>query len=552
MKRILLLCLTILLSPAMWAQGEYYDFCEDGIYYSTLSNGNCTVMPKYYGSEDNNEAYKGDIEIPEWVTHNGATYHITMIYNFCFAYCRELTSLKIPESVTTIAEYAFWNCENLQSVNIPEGITWIRACTFWGCSSLPSLVLPNSVVTIDAHAIRDCTNLQSVTIGNNLEEMGAYAFYNSGLLSVELPESLKSCGVRTFQDCSNLTSANIPNSITDVDIATFMDCTSLKTVILGVSVEVIHSYAFQNCTSLREVYSLNPEPPTCEFTSFSGASLNRTTVYVPKGSLDAYYAADTWSEFYMKKEITASSIITLEVTDITDTSAILSGSITEGTLPITEKGFEYWAENGEVVTVVAIGDDFTVTLTDLSGNTTYAYRAYAIDASGATYGEVFSFTTLYAPSSFECIVDPESGSTLDVLSTISVSCEDGITRALIPDEEITIVDSEGNHYDYSVIEIPDDTGLVTRVNITLYPEIVFAGVYTVNIPVGYFDIGNQMNEAMTLEYTVTGAMDGISSIHISENVEGYYTISGQKVNTLVKGVNIVKSSDGSVKKLYVK
>ena len=65
--------------------------------------------------------------------------------------------------MTDIGNFAFYDCTNLTSVTIPNGVTSIGASTFRGCSSLTSIVIPSSVTSIGDTAFRKCGSLKSIT-----------------------------------------------------------------------------------------------------------------------------------------------------------------------------------------------------------------------------------------------------------------------------------------------------------------------------------------------------------------------------------------------------
>ena len=90
--------------------------------------------------------------------------------------CSSLTSVTIPNSVTTIGGEAFRDCRSLTSVTIPNGVTTIGGDAFSDCSSLTSVTIPNSVTTIGGWAFSGCTNLQKVNIGKSVKAIGKYAF----------------------------------------------------------------------------------------------------------------------------------------------------------------------------------------------------------------------------------------------------------------------------------------------------------------------------------------------------------------------------------------
>ena len=107
--------------------------------------------------------------------------------------CRSLTSIAIPESVTSIGERAFSLCNSLTSINIPEGITSIGNYLFWGCSSLTNITIPESITIIGDGAFSDCNRLTSIIIPNGVTNIGHNSFYNcSSLTSITIPESVTS------------------------------------------------------------------------------------------------------------------------------------------------------------------------------------------------------------------------------------------------------------------------------------------------------------------------------------------------------------------------
>ena len=98
------------------------------------------------------------------------------IASSAFAGCTGLTSITIPEGVTTIGGYAFYWCMRLTSIEIPNSVTTIGRCAFSGCSRLTSIEIPNSVTTIGDSAFWGCTGLASITIGNSVTTIGDSAF----------------------------------------------------------------------------------------------------------------------------------------------------------------------------------------------------------------------------------------------------------------------------------------------------------------------------------------------------------------------------------------
>jgi BspA type Leucine rich repeat region (6 copies) len=155
---------------------------------------------------------------------------VTSIGQEAFYGCTNLTNAMIPNSVTSIGQAAFDECTSLTSVTVPNGVTSIGEAAFIDCTSLTSVTIPNSVTNIAEAAFDGCTSLTSVTIPHSVTGIGEYAFSGSGLTNVTIPNGVASIGTYAFEDCTNLTSSyflgNAPvcdETIFSNDLATAYD-----------------------------------------------------------------------------------------------------------------------------------------------------------------------------------------------------------------------------------------------------------------------------------------------------------------------------------------
>ena len=94
----------------------------------------------------------------------------------------KLTSVTIPENITSIGRCAFSGCEELTNITIPDSVTSIGSAAFEHCSGLTSIVIPDSVTSIDHWAFQYCTGLTSATIGNGVKSISRYAFWDCASL----------------------------------------------------------------------------------------------------------------------------------------------------------------------------------------------------------------------------------------------------------------------------------------------------------------------------------------------------------------------------------
>ena len=241
----LTLVLAILMSMVS-SFASAYDFKIDGIYYSiTSSSDPLTVAVVYPGLNGNGyyDKYTGSVTIPKTVTYKGKTYSVTSI-DGAFSGCSDLTSVTIPNSVTSIGYRAFYDCTGLTSITIPNSVTSIGGYAFSGCNGLTTITIPNNVTSIGSSAFGGCSGLTSITIPNSVTSIDDKVFYNcTGLTSVTIPNSVTSIGYSMFAYCSSLTSVTIPESVTSIGASAFYN-TRLKSVTIGAGVLSIGNNAF--------------------------------------------------------------------------------------------------------------------------------------------------------------------------------------------------------------------------------------------------------------------------------------------------------------------
>ena len=166
------------------------------------------------------------------------------------------SEVKIKDGTVRIADSAFYRCGNLTSVIIPNSVTTIGEEAFEDCDNLTSLTIGNSVVSIGDFAFSSCSNLTSITIPDSVTEIGNRVFENcNNLTSVSLGNFVDIIGDSAFEGCSSLTSITIPDSVTTIQTSAFANCTNLTTITIPDSVTSIGAHAFDN----TEWYNNQPD-----------------------------------------------------------------------------------------------------------------------------------------------------------------------------------------------------------------------------------------------------------------------------------------------------
>ena len=200
---------------------------------------------------------------------------VTSIGNYAFSGCEGLTSIVIPDSVTSIGGWAFECCSGLTSVTIGNSVTSIGGSAFSGCEALTSIVIPDSVTSIGKDAFTGCVALESIAVsegntvyhsnGNCLIETASRTLI-AGCKNSVIPAdgSVTSIGGAAFSKCTSLTSIAIPDSVTVIyggqSVSLFLcgafeGCTSLTSVTFGENskLESIGDMTFLGCTALTNI-----------------------------------------------------------------------------------------------------------------------------------------------------------------------------------------------------------------------------------------------------------------------------------------------------------
>jgi hypothetical protein len=293
MKQIYFLMIAMTLGVMQVNAHDFAVANDDGktIYYNRSADGNSAIVT-FRGSISYSNTYVGNFVIPNSVAYGGRSYKVIAIGESAFKGCTTLTSLTIPESITSIDPGAFSPGFNQ---------LWL------GCTSLKEFVVSEQNA--------DYTTIDGILFNKDKTIIVVYPYAKASVYTI--PSSVTSIGQTAFQGCRNLINITIPNSVISIGTAAFYTCSGLTSVTIGSNVTSIGTRAFARCGSLKEIHNHNPVPQNIDESVFkdiySGQVDKKTCkLYVPQGSLEAYKAANVWKDFVNIEEEDVTSIKTIE------------------------------------------------------------------------------------------------------------------------------------------------------------------------------------------------------------------------------------------------
>lgn len=577
MKKLNLKSVMTVLMVLFSINAKAYDAEINGIFYNLDKEAKTAEVT----FKDGSHLYSGDVEIPFSIESNGVSYSVISIGEYAFHQCVGLAFVDIPNSITSIGKHAFEgsglksitipnsvksigysafaNCIELASVIIPNSVTSIEYYAFEGCSGLTSITIPHSITSIGLGAFTGCSGLTSIIVDpdnttydsredcnaiietasntlivgcsktiipNNVSSIGGLAFCGcNGLASVTIPNSVTSIGDNAFCGCSALTSITIPCSVTSIDIAAFYGCSGLTSVTIPNSVTEIYKYTFQDCTSLKDIYCHVENVLDSPASAFEGVPITSVALHVPAISIEVYKSAECWKDF---KEIVPLS--EFEIVPMKEDTEV---SFDKGVIK----------ENDLTSTVI---DNIYVTL-DTDKNDGYDTGEKCIVLASTVTEEQLEVIADKKVQD-EAVKENFNGLIFEVPAgkgTISINVQTKGSRIL----NVKIGDAEAQTFvqpERGDVEIPCTATENTYVYI--YASATAASAQR--------RISGGETENGVLIYGIKWTQDESTNIDVVVTTDGatyqIYTPDGKPIETLQKGVNIIRYSDGQTKKVLVK
>lgn len=294
---------------------EFYDDITripDKAFYMSKLNGkiDLPMSVKSIGAYAFTKTACTDFSLPDRVTEIGEG-AFESCYNFrtlnlprdlkkigprAFKDCLLSGNLDIAYNVTEIGDYAFSGCTSLTKLSLTSSLQRIGANAFNGCKNLKcELAIPSTVTEIGDGAFKECSNLYgTLTLPANLKKIGSKTFQNCNSFTgtLVIPNSVTEIGQEAFSDCSRFTGLSLPNNLRKIEFGAFARCINLSGPLsIPETVKEIGSYAFYNCTNFTGDFILPSALESIGTDAFANTQDKNRLVFqsLPKGMQNGYH-----------------------------------------------------------------------------------------------------------------------------------------------------------------------------------------------------------------------------------------------------------------------
>ena len=541
---------------------------------------------------------------------------VTSIEDAAFMDCSSLTSITIPNSVTSMGQILFWGCTSLTTVSISNNVSTLEFGVFYGCSSLKSITIPNSVASIAGNAFTGCSALQSVTslavnpptiedwtfdnydiplyvpyasLGSYREASGWSNFTN--ILAFDAPDTKYTLTYKvdgevykTYQleEGATITPEPAPTK----EGYTFSGWSDIPATMPAKDVTVTGTFTINKYKLIYKVdgveykkydveygTTITPEPaPTKEGYTFSGWSDIPKTMPAKDVTVTGTFTINSYKlkykvddELYKEYYYEFGAAITPEPeptkegytfsgwSDIPKTmpahKVTVNGYFTKNDEPvqnITQDNVVYQIEGGSVTVTQAedASGDVKIEASVVIDGTTYEVTAIASEAfkgcTGLTSVEIPNSITTIGENAFEgctglCVIMIGNGiKEIASKAFANIFSSNARTRSGV----------DGLHVYCNAEVVP-----ATSADAFEGTDIANATLHVLDDLVETYKSVSPWNGFGTI-IGLSGT--GIKTISIDTSDASIFDLQGNRLNNLQKGVNVVRTKDGKMKKIFVK
>ena len=391
-----------------------------------------TGYSEYFTSE-NGLLYNGDkTELLRVFNYNSTTYEIpdsvTTIAEGALV-GTGITTVTFPESSTrtVIAANMFKGCTNLTSITLPDSLTTIEAFAFYGCTGLTKLEIPAGVTTIGQSAFASASNLNSISLSSALTELGTFAFSGcSKLEAITIPDQLKVVPDRAFNSCSGLKTVNLPNGLLEIGDSAFYGTSALEDINIPEGTTVIGSEAFASSGLKKAV--IPASVTSIGTSSFPVHQFDRVYIMLPTN----FTVTGSGSKNIYQSNLSYSNVTVYCPADMADTHQSMLGGNNGGATIHT-----YGISLSD--TILSIGESYSPEVTKPSDVILTAESDSTFVTIDQTNGLVI---TAAAPGTATITVRLKLGE----LVLLEKTCQITVAPAVVPVESISLEPTELNLY----------------------------------------------------------------------------------------------------------
>ncbi|MBQ7984384.1 MAG: leucine-rich repeat domain-containing protein [Bacteroidales bacterium] len=219
---------------------------------------------------------------------------VTELAENIFAGCRNITDIDY-NAIEFQGFSPISNIQSLQNVTIGDKVKVLPEEFIFNCKGVKQTEIPQSVETVYSFAFAQ-SGLETVVLPENLSQMGTSVFKDcKSLAYVELPDNLRVITENMFQGCDSLTEITIPANLTEIDSGAFMDCKSLVSYIFPDKMRVIGVNAFYGCDAMQTYICEAKTPPVLKGELYMPDE--NTQVEIDCSAILSYKNADYWNGY---------------------------------------------------------------------------------------------------------------------------------------------------------------------------------------------------------------------------------------------------------------